>query len=101
VLLLNRDLLYFVYAVTSISSLVYLDELKSLLYTKRSGFKNIILVANKIDLEEVQVSRAQGLKKAMEWGCPFMEVSAKTGTNIDELFPVGCRLLWGINKSEI
>ncbi len=44
-----------------------------------------LLVGNKIDLER-QVSRDEGLKFAMEHGFLFMECSAKTGENIQDMF---------------
>ncbi len=42
-----------------------------------------VLVGNKCDLEtEREVSTEQGKKLAIEWGCPFMEVSAKERVSI-------------------
>uniref|UniRef100_A0A7M4FKH9 small monomeric GTPase n=1 Tax=Crocodylus porosus TaxID=8502 RepID=A0A7M4FKH9_CROPO len=39
----------------------------------------VILVGNKVDLEsEREVSSNEGRALAEEWGCPFMETSAKT-----------------------
>ncbi|XP_048388140.1 ras-related protein Rap-2a isoform X2 [Stegostoma tigrinum] len=47
----------------------------------------VILVGNKVDLEsEREVSGAEGRALAEEWGCPFMETSAKSKTMVDELF---------------
>ncbi len=53
----------------------------------------IALVGNKIDLEKRQiklklrvVTLNQGMDKAKEHNAIFMEVSAKAGTNIKELF---------------
>ncbi|MBN3297474.1 RAP2C protein, partial [Amia calva] len=47
----------------------------------------LILVGNKVDLEsEREVSGADGRALAQEWGCPFMETSAKSKTMVDELF---------------
>ena len=47
----------------------------------------IYLVANKIDMKENRkVEREEGEKLAKELGLPFMEVSAKDGINIDEIF---------------
>ncbi|XP_026524753.1 ras-related protein Rap-2a [Pseudonaja textilis] len=47
----------------------------------------VILVGNKVDLEnEREVSSSEGRALAEEWGCPFMETSAKSKTMVDELF---------------
>ncbi|XP_065260893.1 ras-related protein Rap-2a isoform X3 [Emys orbicularis] len=47
----------------------------------------VILVGNKVDLEsEREVSSNEGRALAEEWGCPFMETSAKSKTMVDELF---------------
>lgn len=47
----------------------------------------VILVGNKVDLEtEREVSSTEGRALAEEWGCPFMETSAKSKTMVDELF---------------
>lgn len=59
----------------------------------------VVLVANKIDVrdrdgaevgaEDRMVSEDDGRKVAERWGCPFIEVSAKEGRNIEEAF-YGC-----------
>ncbi|XP_002126157.1 ras-related protein Rap-2a [Ciona intestinalis] len=47
----------------------------------------IVLVGNKVDLEsEREVRTADGATLANEWGCPFLETSAKSKRNVDELF---------------
>ncbi len=48
---------------------------------------NKILIGNKCDWEEKRVvSTEQGQQLANELGIPFLEVSAKSGINIDEAF---------------
>ena len=45
-----------------------------------------LLIGNKCDLEEERaVESERGEKLAQEWGIPFMETSAKTNHNIDEV----------------
>ncbi|XP_073768491.1 ras-related protein Rap-2a isoform X3 [Danio rerio] len=54
-----------------------------------SGYEKVpvILVGNKVDLEsEREVSVQEGQALAEEWGCPFIETSAKSKTMVDELF---------------
>ncbi|KNC47862.1 RAP1B protein [Thecamonas trahens ATCC 50062] len=47
----------------------------------------MVLVGNKCDLEDDRiVEKEQGDAKAKEWSCTFMECSAKTRYNIDEIF---------------
>ncbi|XP_072519368.1 ras-related protein Rap-2c [Salminus brasiliensis] len=47
----------------------------------------LILVGNKVDLEsEREVAGSDGQALAQEWGCPFIETSAKSKTMVDELF---------------
>ncbi|KAG7241012.1 hypothetical protein INR49_026042, partial [Caranx melampygus] len=47
----------------------------------------VVLVGNKVDLEdEREVSPSEGQALAEDWGCPFMETSAKSKTMVDELF---------------
>lgn len=47
----------------------------------------LILVGNKVDLEsEREVAGSDGRALAQEWGCPFIETSAKSKTMVDELF---------------
>lgn len=47
----------------------------------------IVLVGNKADLEQKRkVSRSEAQAKAQEWGCPYLETSAKTKYNIENLY---------------
>ena len=45
------------------------------------------LVGNKVDLEEKRrVSKTDGERRAREWGCDYVETSAKTGKNVEEIY---------------
>lgn len=46
----------------------------------------VILVANKIDLEPRHISSSEGAAWANQKGLAYAEVSAKTGTGVNELF---------------
>ncbi|XP_009331636.1 PREDICTED: ras-related protein Rap-2a [Pygoscelis adeliae] len=64
-----------------------LDMLTANLLLSRYEKVPVILVGNKVDLEsEREVSSSEGRALAEEWGCPFMETSAKSKTMVDELF---------------
>lgn len=57
------------------------------LYPCRYQQVPVVLVGNKVDLEdEREVSPSEGQALAEDWGCPFMETSAKSKTMVDELF---------------
>ncbi len=45
-----------------------------------------VLVGNKCDLENREVSREKGEELAREWGCSFFETSAKDKINHEECF---------------
>ena len=48
---------------------------------------SVIIVANKCDLEnERQVSTQEGRDLAKQFGCKFIETSAKSRYNVDESF---------------
>jgi Ras-related protein Rab-1A len=48
---------------------------------------NKLLIGNKCDLEEDrQVSYDEGMELAKNYDVPFLEVSAKNSTNIDQCF---------------
>ncbi|KAG5673483.1 hypothetical protein PVAND_003527 [Polypedilum vanderplanki] len=49
----------------------------------------ILLVANKLDLEyQREVSTEEGHALAEMWGCPFIEASAKSRINVNEVFAI-------------
>ena len=50
------------------------------------GSTKIILVGNKIDLPNREISREEANKLAKEYNCEFFEVSALEGFNVNEIF---------------
>ena len=50
------------------------------------GNPKIILVGNKIDLTNRQVTKEEAISLAQQYKCNFLEVSALLGTNVDEVF---------------
>ena len=77
-----------VYSVTDINSIRNLTRLRrDLLRVKNTEDVPIVLVGNKCDLEKERVvGRDEGANLALQWCCPFMEVSALTHVNISDAF---------------
>lgn len=49
----------------------------------------MILVGNKSDLEHIrEIQRAEAEERAKEWGIPYLETSAKTRENVDDVSSV-------------
>ncbi|KRX03857.1 P-loop containing nucleoside triphosphate hydrolase [Pseudocohnilembus persalinus] len=75
------------YDVTSTASFQGVDRWLDYVKEERGEEVLIFLVGNKNDMEEQrQVSYEQGQKFAQQQGIEFIEVSAKEGTNIQQLF---------------
>ncbi|KAL1875132.1 hypothetical protein VTK73DRAFT_10269 [Phialemonium thermophilum] len=82
-----------VFSITSKSSL---DELASLreeiIRIKDDETVPIVLVGNKSDLEDQRVvERAKAFSISQRWEAPYYETSARTRTNVDEVFIDLCR----------
>jgi small GTP-binding protein len=61
------------------------DMRELILRIKDTDFVPIILIGNKCDLEDMRVvDKEEGMDLARSWGCPFIEISAKTGENVVE-----------------
>ena len=77
-----------VYSIASQATFNYLMGLREQIFRiKDEDEVSFILVGGECDLENVRkVERHQGQNLAHQWGCPFMEVSAKKNINISEAF---------------
>lgn len=88
-----------VYSITSALSLTEAEKIRAGIIKHKNNAKvPLVLVGNKKDLEtkrEVTVDKAKNL--AREWGCTFLEASAKTDTNIREIFYSLIDQVWEIN----
>eukprot|EP01126_Amoeba_proteus_P016324 TRINITY_DN1753_c0_g1_i19.p1 TRINITY_DN1753_c0_g1~~TRINITY_DN1753_c0_g1_i19.p1 ORF type:complete len:222 (-),score=37.11 TRINITY_DN1753_c0_g1_i19:235-900(-) len=89
-----------VYSVTDPRSLMELGSLRSGIIKNQieeTQSLSIIIVGNKADLEEKrQISREAAEQQAKEWGHPFIECSAKNGTNITEIFQSLIQMKWDL-----
>uniref|UniRef100_A0A8D8RZC1 small monomeric GTPase n=1 Tax=Cacopsylla melanoneura TaxID=428564 RepID=A0A8D8RZC1_9HEMI len=78
-----------VYSLTNHHTFQDIKQMKELI-TRVKGSERvpILLVANKLDLASHQreVSTLEGQSLAQNWGCPFIEASAKNKTNVNEMF---------------
>ena len=75
-----------VFDVTSRDSFEKCQQWVKELNEKASADIRIVIVGNKIDLEDHQVSRDEAQDYARGQGLQYSEVSAKQNTGIDELF---------------
>ncbi|KNC47863.1 Ras-like protein Rap-1b [Thecamonas trahens ATCC 50062] len=77
-----------VYSITAMATFNDLNDIhEQILRVKDAETVPMVLVGNKCDLEDDRiVEKEQGDAKAKEWSCTFMECSAKTRYNIDEIF---------------
>ena len=77
-----------VYSISSLQSYKYIETCKEKVESIRKD-KDIpmVLIAAQTDKEASrQVSKELGSTLASSWNCPYHEVSAKTGENIQEVF---------------
>lgn len=82
-----------VFSITSPSSLSELENLREeILRIKDEESVPMVIVGNKADLEEGRgLPRAKGFAVSQKWGAPYYEASARTRTNVDEVFIDLCR----------
>ncbi|GAA5861145.1 hypothetical protein JCM5353_007841 [Sporobolomyces roseus] len=91
-----------VYSITSRNSF---DEIttfhQQILRVKDKDFFPVIVVANKSDLEnERQIGTDEGQRLAEQFGCRFIETSAKARRNVDEAFQELVREIRRYNKDQ-
>ncbi|KAJ2838393.1 RAS1 protein [Coemansia erecta] len=77
-----------VYSITSRNSFEEMPTFQQqILRVKDRDYFPMIVCGNKADLEnERQVAMQEGMDISRAFGCPFLETSAKTKTNVKEAF---------------
>jgi len=82
-----------VFSITSQSSMEELGGLREeIIRIKDDENVPMVIVGNKADLEDSRsVARAKAFSTSQRWGAPYYEASARTRTNVDEVFIDLCR----------
>ena len=94
----NGDIIFFVYSINDFISFEKVKRKISLMSLKS---KYIFLVGNKDDLEDKKVYENDSEKLVNKYNINFfIEVSAETGKNIDNLFFAAIKLLYKNKKNE-
>jgi len=77
-----------IYSITSALSFQEVEKIRAgIIKHKNDSTVPIVLVGNKKDLDtKREVATNKGKEVSKEWGCEFLESSAKTDTNIREIF---------------
>ncbi|EFW98633.1 Ras small monomeric GTPase [Grosmannia clavigera kw1407] len=90
-----------VFSITSPSSLTELTMLREeIIRIKDDENVPIVIVGNKADLEDQRaVTRSKAFTLSQRWNAPYYEASARTRTNVDEVFIDLCRQM--LRKDDI
>ena len=76
-----------VYSIASRSTFERLEVFRKSMQRAKQGNPTFMLVGNKCDkTHEQEVTREEGAALAHQFGCEFLETSAKTAQNVEPLF---------------
>ncbi|KZT74851.1 hypothetical protein DAEQUDRAFT_720030 [Daedalea quercina L-15889] len=90
-----------VYSIASRATFERLDVFRQAMLKVKRQKPVFMLVGNKCDKQyEREVSREEGAALARNFGCDFLETSAKTPTNVEKLFVELVRLLRQAKQTE-
>jgi GTPase KRas protein len=83
-----------VYSITSRQSFERIEEDHRRILHIKGNAPICIIVGNKCDeVSDREVSREEGAELARHLGCQFLEASAKTAVNVEDIFVTAVRLL--------
>lgn len=99
----QADCFLFVYDITNELSVERLLSLyKEIMVLKENKKLPKVLIGNKCDIfDKREVGYDVGLKISMEWGCQFIEVSAKLNTRVAQAFTQCANFLSELNEMKI
>ncbi|KAI9066656.1 ras protein [Trametes coccinea BRFM310] len=90
-----------VYSITSRNSFERLDVFRQAMLKVKRQKPVFMLVGNKFDKHsDREVSKEEGMARARQFGCEFLETSAKTAYNVERLFMNLVRLLRATKQQE-
>lgn len=90
-----------VYSIASRATFDRLDVFRQAMLKVKRQKPVFMLVGNKCDKQyEREVSREEGAAMARNFGCEFLETSAKTAQNVERLFIYLVRLLRSTKRAE-
>ena len=90
-----------VYSIASRATFERLEVFRQAMLKVKRTKPVFMLVGNKCDKQyEREVSRDEGANMARNFGCEFLETSAKTATNVELLFTTLVRLLRRTKQTE-
>ncbi|KAJ5075794.1 ras-like protein [Anaeramoeba ignava] len=85
-------------AVFSIVKKTTFEEIQRIhtliLRTKETDFVPVVLVGNKVDLENHEITQKDAENLASSWKCPYIETSAKTNFNVENAFFTAVKEVW-------
>ncbi|KAI1289367.1 Ras-related protein O-RAL [Halotydeus destructor] len=86
----SGDCFALVFSITDRASFVAVDEIREQILRVNADKlvpKPIILVGNKADLaDKREVSQDTAIETALSWGCKYIETSAKTRMNVEDVY---------------
>jgi small GTP-binding protein len=96
----NGEGFMLVYSITSRASYNELDSIYQHICQIKDRYSYpLILAGNKCDLEEDRtIEFEEAVERAQEWNCQMMEVSAKTGVNLNQAFDDLARMILAERK---
>jgi len=90
-----------VYSIASRSTFDRLEIFRQSMRKVKRGDPTFFLVGNKADkVNEREISQSEGEALARQFGCKFLETSAKTAMNVERLFTDLVRQLRDTRSSE-
>ena len=82
------DCILLVFSLTSKSTFEHLDVIYQRIRKIKGEKVYLLMIGNKSDLREREVTSEEAIEKAKEWNISYLETSAKTGDNIMKILDI-------------